>query len=179
MYEEWIRHALKLATKQQHLASQPDQTDQPNPPERPVQADQPNQPCQAVPPSDIPIAALVIDGSGAIIGVGVNTREAQGDPTGHAEINALRAAGLSRGDWHLEDCTLVATLEPCTMCAGAAVLARVRRIVFAAWDPKAGACGSIRDVVRDRRLNHQIEVVGGVLETEARTQLRDYFNSLR
>ena len=112
---------------------------------------------------DVPIGAVVLDADGAVVGRGRNVREAEADPTGHAEVVALREAARARGEWRLDGCTLVVTLEPCTMCAGAAVLARVDRVVFGAYDPKAGAVGSLWDVVRDRRLNHRPEVVSGVL----------------
>lgn len=124
---------------------------------------------------DVPIGAVVLDPEGVVIGRGRNVREAQHDPTGHAEVVALRAAALHRGEWRLEGCTLVVTLEPCTMCAGAAVLSRVARVVFAAHDEKAGAVGSLWDVVRDRRLNHRPEVIAGVLEPEAVALLDDFF----
>ncbi|MER7558062.1 nucleoside deaminase [Nocardioides sp. NPDC126508] len=128
---------------------------------------------------DVPIGAVVVDPSGAVIGTGRNVREAEADPTGHAEVVALREAAKARGEWRLEGCTLVVTLEPCTMCAGAAVLARVERIVFGAFDDKAGAVGSLWDVVRDRRLNHRPEVVAGVLAEEQRTLLEDFFGAQR
>ena len=124
---------------------------------------------------DVPIGAVVLDATGAVVGRGHNVREAHADPTGHAEVVALRAAAAGRGEWRLAGCTLVVTLEPCTMCAGAAVLARVRRLVLGAWDPKAGATGSMWDVVRDRRLNHRLEVVGGVREAECAAVLQDFF----
>jgi tRNA(adenine34) deaminase len=124
---------------------------------------------------DVPIGAVVADAEGRLIGRGRNVREAQADPTGHAEIVALRAAAAHRGAWRLDGCTLVVTLEPCTMCAGAAVLSRVDRVVFAAFDAKAGAVGSLWDVVRDRRLNHRPEVVSGVLAGEAAVLLDDFF----
>ncbi|MDX6276688.1 MAG: tRNA(adenine34) deaminase, partial [Nocardioidaceae bacterium] len=107
---------------------------------------------------DVPVGAIVVDADGAIIGRGRNTREAESDPTGHAEIVAIREAAAARGEWRLEGCTLVVTLEPCTMCAGAIVAARLQRLVFGAFDSKAGAVGSLWDVVRDRRLNHRPEV---------------------
>src|SRR5680860_1700132 len=119
---------------------------------------------------DVPIGAVVLSATGDVIGAGHNVRERDGDPTGHAEVVALRAAATFVGEWRLTGCTLVVTLEPCTMCAGAAVLARVDRVVFAAYDDKAGAVGSLWDVVRDRRLNHRPEVLAGVL-TEAYTYL--------
>ncbi len=124
---------------------------------------------------DVPIGAVVVDASGSVVGVGRNVREAQSDPTGHAEVVALRAAAARLEGWRLEGCTLVVTLEPCTMCAGAAVLARVDRLVFGAFDPKAGAVGSLWDVVRDRRLNHRPEVVGGVRAEESTALLEEFF----
>ena len=123
---------------------------------------------------DVPVGALVVRGS-AVLGVGWNTREACNDPAGHAEIAALREAAQAAGDWRLEGCDLYVTLEPCTMCAGAIVASRVARVVFGAWDPKAGAAGSVRDVLRDARLNHRVEVVGGVREDECSRQLRAFF----
>jgi tRNA(adenine34) deaminase len=128
---------------------------------------------------DVPIGAVVIDPAGQIVGRGRNVREAEGDPTGHAEIVALREAAKARGSWRLEGCTLVVTLEPCTMCAGAAVLARVARVVFGAHDDKAGAVGSLWDVVRDRRLNHRPEVVTGVLAGESTELLEEFFRGRR
>lgn len=128
---------------------------------------------------DVPIGAVVLDPDGVVIARGHNVREALSDPTGHAEVVALRAAAGARSEWRLEDCTLVVTLEPCTMCAGAAVLARVGRVVFGAFDDKAGAVGSLWDVVRDRRLNHRPEVVSGVLESESSALLADFFQSQR
>jgi tRNA(adenine34) deaminase len=128
---------------------------------------------------DVPVGAVVLAPDGAPIAGGCNRREGLADPTGHAEILALRAAGDALGTWRLDDCTLVVTLEPCTMCAGALVLARVARLVFGAWDPKAGAAGSIRDAVRDARLNHRVEVVGGVLEAECSALLRAFFEDHR
>ncbi|MCX6417945.1 MAG: nucleoside deaminase [Actinobacteria bacterium] len=125
--------------------------------------------------SDVPVGAVVIDETGAVIGVGRNEREALGDPTAHAEVLALRAAATHRGEWRLSGCSLVVTLEPCTMCAGAAVLARVDRIVFGAHDAKAGAAGSMWDLVRDRRLNHRPEVISGVLADESAALLREFF----
>jgi len=125
--------------------------------------------------ADVPIGAVVLDAAGAVLGTGRNVREAESDPTGHAEVVALRAAARVRGEWRLEGCTLVVTLEPCTMCAGAAVLARVDRVVFAAYDDKAGAVGSLWDVVRDRRLNHRPEVVAGVRAAESTALLEEFF----
>ncbi len=128
---------------------------------------------------DVPIGAVVLDPAYAVIGRGRNLREAEADPTGHAEVVALREAAKARGEWRLAGCTLVVTLEPCTMCAGAAVLSRVDRIVFGAWDPKAGAVGSLWDVVRDRRLNHRPEVVTDVLAAESTALLEEFFRSQR
>ena len=128
---------------------------------------------------DVPIGAIVVDPSGTVIGRGRNVREADADPTGHAEVVALRAAARARGEWRLEGCTLVVTLEPCTMCAGAAVLSRVERVVFGAYDAKAGAVGSLWDVVRDRRLNHRPEVVAGVLADESTELLDGFFRAHR
>ena len=128
---------------------------------------------------DVPVGAVVLDSAGAAIGSGRNVRERAGDPTGHAEVVALREAARTRGEWRLDGCTLVVTLEPCTMCAGALVLARVGRLVFGAYDDKAGAVGSLWDVVRDRRLNHRPEVVGGVLAMEATALLDDFFAGRR
>jgi tRNA(adenine34) deaminase len=128
---------------------------------------------------DVPVGAVVLGPDGAVLGAGCNAREARTDPTAHAEIAALRNAAARLGAWRLAGCTLVVTLEPCTMCAGALVLARVSRLVLGAWDPKAGATGSVRDVVRDGRLNHRVEVVGGVLEAECSALLRQFFDTRR
>jgi len=124
---------------------------------------------------DVPIGAVVVDRAGVLVGAGRNVREAVGDPTGHAELVAIRAAAAATGAWRLDGCTLVVTLEPCTMCAGAAVLARLDRVVFGAFDPKAGAVGSLWDVVRDRRLNHRPEVVSGVRASESAALLEEFF----
>lgn len=128
---------------------------------------------------DVPIGAVVLDPDGLVIGRGHNEREAVGDPTAHAEVVALREASVARGEWRLEGCTLVVTLEPCTMCAGALVLARVDRLVFGAFDEKAGAVGSLWDVVRDRRLNHRPEVVSGVLAEDSTALLLEFFGGHR
>lgn len=128
---------------------------------------------------DVPIGAVVLDPDGTPVARGRNVREAEHDPTGHAEVVALRAAARARGEWRLDGHTLVVTLEPCTMCAGAAVLSRVERIVFGAWDPKAGAVGSLWDVVRDRRLNHRPEVVAGVLAEDSSALLAEFFAAHR
>jgi tRNA(adenine34) deaminase len=129
----------------------------------------------AVDTGDVPVGAVVLDAAGQVIGRGRNAREATGDPTAHAEILALRQAAAARGEWRLDGCSLVVTLEPCTMCAGALVLARVERLVFGADDPKAGAVGSLWDVVRDRRLNHRPEVRRGVAAKESSALLRAFF----
>lgn len=130
---------------------------------------------QALATGDVPVGAVVLDPSGAELSRACNEREASGDPTAHAEVLALRRAAAALSTWRLAGCTLLVTLEPCTMCAGALVLARVDRVVFGAWDPKAGAAGSLRDVVRDRRLNHRPEVLGGVLEGPSAELLEAFF----
>ncbi|MFC9325176.1 nucleoside deaminase [Kitasatospora sp. NPDC057015] len=142
---------------------------------------------------DVPVGALVLGPDGTVLGRGHNAREAVGDPTAHAEVVAVRAAaralnaradgagadGRRAGEWRLSGCTLVVTLEPCTMCAGAIVLSRIDRVVYGAFDEKAGAAGSLFDVVRDRRLNHRPEVVPGVLADECGEQLRAFFDGHR
>lgn len=128
---------------------------------------------------DVPVGALVVDASGAVVGEGWNLREADQDPTAHAEVVAVRAAARLLRSWRLEGCTLVVTMEPCPMCAGAAMLARLDRIVLGAWDPKLGACGSVWDVVRDRRATHRAEVVGGVLDDECGAVVRRFFATHR
>jgi tRNA(adenine34) deaminase len=129
----------------------------------------------AVATSDVPVGAVVLDPAGTVVARGRNRREADADPTAHAEVLALREAAAARGEWRLDGCTLVVSLEPCTMCAGAIVLSRVQRLVFGAFDDKAGAVGSLWDVVRDRRLNHRPEVVSGVLAEESAALLLDFF----
>ena len=124
---------------------------------------------------DVPVGAVVVSPAGEVIGEGSNLREADGDPTAHAEVVALRAAARHTGEWRLEDCTLVVTLEPCPMCAGALLLSRISTLVLGAWDPKMGACGSVWDIVRDRRATHRVEVVGGVREAECSQVLLDFF----
>jgi tRNA(adenine34) deaminase len=133
----------------------------------------------AVEHGDVPVAALVLDASGAVIGRGRNERELRKDPTAHAEILALQAAATATGDWHLTDTTLVVTLEPCAMCAGAILAARVSVVVFGAWDPKAGAAGSVYDLLRDRRMPHRVEVYSGVEEAECAALLLDFFGTKR
>ncbi|WP_433247965.1 tRNA adenosine(34) deaminase TadA [Streptosporangium sp. CA-135522] len=124
---------------------------------------------------EVPVGAVVLDRDGFVLGQAGNDRESLADPTAHAEVLALREAARARGEWRLTGCTLVVTLEPCTMCAGASVLARVDRIVYGAADAKGGAAGSLWDVVRDRRLNHRPEVVGGVLADECAGVLTEFF----
>ena len=132
------------------------------------------------PAGDVPVGAVILDSDGRVLARAANAREALGDPTAHAEILALRAAAQAHGDgWRLEGTTLVVTLEPCTMCAGALVLARVGRVVFGAWEPKTGAVGSLWDVVRDRRLTHRPEVRGGVREAECAALLEEFFQKHR
>ena len=128
---------------------------------------------------DVPVGAVVLDATGKVVATGRNEREARQDPTAHAEVLALRAAAAVTGDWHLASHTLVVTLEPCPMCAGALLAARVPRVVFGAWDPKAGATGSVYDIDRDRRLPHRAEVVGGVLEDECAAVLDAFFAERR
>ncbi|TDD97560.1 nucleoside deaminase [Jiangella asiatica] len=133
----------------------------------------------ALPSGDVPIGAVVVSADGAVIGRGHNRREVDGDPTAHAEVLALRAAAAATGGWRLDGATLVATMEPCAMCAGALVLARVDRLVYGAVDPKAGAVGSLWDLVRDRRLNHRPEVIAGVLADECGALVREFFATHR
>lgn len=135
---------------------------------------------RATPPGDVPVGAVVLGPDGTVLATATNRREADGDPAAHAEVLALREACRRHGDgWRLEDCTLVVTLEPCTMCAGALVGARIGRLVFGAWEPKTGACGSLFDVVRDQRLTHRPEVRGGVLEAECAALLEGFFRAMR
>lgn len=124
---------------------------------------------------DVPVGAIVVDAAGTIVGRGRNEREAGNDPTAHAEIVAMRRAASRLGRWRLDGCTLVVTLEPCVMCAGAMLAARIPRLVYGAWDDKAGGAGSAYDLVRDRRLPMRAEVVAGVLEAECAGLLRDFF----
>lgn len=128
---------------------------------------------------DVPVGAVVVDASGTVIGTGRNEREARHDPTAHAEVVALRQAAAHVGSWRLDGCALVVTLEPCVMCAGAILASRIDRVVFGAWDEKAGAAGSVVDVLRERRLPHRVEVVAGVLAEEAEALLRDFFAGRR
>ncbi|MFF5447347.1 tRNA adenosine(34) deaminase TadA [Streptomyces sp. NPDC012888] len=133
---------------------------------------------RAVPAGDVPVGAVLLGPDGRTLGTGFNEREATGDPTAHAEVLALRRAAAALGEWRLPGCTLVVTLEPCVMCAGALVQSRVARVVYGARDEKAGAAGSLWDLVRDRRLNHRPEVIAGVLEEECSAPLTAFFRQL-
>lgn len=129
---------------------------------------------------DVPVGAIVLDPSGQVIGRGRNERELHADPTAHAEVVALREAAAARGDWQLSGCSLIVTLEPCVLCAGAILAARIDRVVFGAWDAKAGAAGSVVDLLRERRLPHRVgEVVGGVHERESADLLASFFAERR
>ena len=128
---------------------------------------------------DVPVGAVVLDDAGTVLGAGRNRREADRDPTAHAEIVAIRQAAAALGRWRLDGLTLVVTLEPCTMCAGAAVAARLDRLVYGAADPREGAAGSLWDVLRDRRLSHRVEVIGGILEEDCARLLREFFSKRR
>ncbi|WP_218118326.1 tRNA adenosine(34) deaminase TadA [Tessaracoccus oleiagri] len=128
---------------------------------------------------DVPIGAVVLDPDGEVVATAGNERELLQDPTAHAEILALRRAAEKLGEWRLTGCTLVVTLEPCTMCAGAIVASRIQRLVFGAYDPKAGAVASLFDVVRDSRLNHRVEVSGGVLAEECAAPIEAFFDARR
>lgn len=129
---------------------------------------------------DVPVGAVVLDAAGVVIGRGRNEREKHHDPTAHAEVVALREAATETGDWQLTGCTLVVTLEPCVLCAGAILAARIDRVVFGAWDAKAGAAGSVVDLLRERRLPHRVsEVVGGVDEQECASLLAEFFSERR
>ncbi|EST25867.1 CMP deaminase [Streptomyces niveus NCIMB 11891] len=137
------------------------------------------QAARAAPAGDVPVGAVVLSPDGSLLSTGHNERELTGDPTAHAEVVALRRAATKLGTWRLTGCTLVVTLEPCTMCAGALVQSRVARVVYGALDEKAGAAGSLWDVVRDRRLNHRPEVIHGVLADECSALLKDFFRDRR
>ena len=128
---------------------------------------------------DVPVGAIVVNESGEILGTGQNLREQNNDPTAHAEIVALRNASEKLGSWRLDDLTIVVTLEPCAMCAGAILQSRIKRLVFAAWDEKAGAVGSVMDVIRDPRALTKVEVITGIMEKECSEVLKDFFNSKR
>lgn len=124
---------------------------------------------------DVPVGAVVVDSEGVVLGVGRNERELTADPTAHAEVVAMRAAAAARGNWNLSDATLVVTLEPCAMCAGAVLAARIPRLVYGAWDDKAGAAGSVYDLLRDRRLPHRVDVLAGVRAEESAALLERFF----
>ncbi len=128
---------------------------------------------------DVPVGAVIIDGNGQVIATGHNEREATHDPTAHAEVVAIRKAAEAMGSWRLDDCTLVVTLEPCVMCAGAIVSARIPRVVFGAWDERVGASGSLYDLTRDARLGAPAEVISGIMEEECAAQLREFFAKKR
>jgi len=136
------------------------------------------QACRCLEHDDVPVGAVIVRG-GAVVGAGRNERELRADPTAHAEILAIGAASTALESWRLEDCTMYVTLEPCSMCAGAIVLARVPRLVYGAADPKAGACGSVLDVIHERRLNHRVDVSAGLLADECGTLLREFFVAKR
>ena len=128
---------------------------------------------------DVPIGAVVLNSSGEVVGAAANNREATNDPSGHAEIVAIRQAAESLGDWRLSDCTLVVTLEPCVMCAGAIQAARIPKVIFGAYDPAVGAAGSRYDLLRDEKLGQQVEVIGGVLEQECAELIERFFQDRR
>jgi tRNA(adenine34) deaminase len=128
---------------------------------------------------DVPVGALLVDRTNEVFAIGVNAREATGDSTAHAEIVAIREASLRRGNWNLEDLTLVVTLEPCAMCAGAIRSARISRVVFGAWDEAYGASGSVLDILRDPRLGKPTEVLSGIMEAESRNILKSFFTRIR
>ena len=128
---------------------------------------------------DVPVGAIVVNDAGEILGTGQNLREQNNDPTAHAEIVALRNASEKFGSWRLDDLTIVVTLEPCAMCAGAILQSRIKRLVFAAWDEKAGAVGSVMDVIRDPRALTKVEVITGIMEKECSEVLTDFFNTKR
>jgi tRNA(adenine34) deaminase len=134
---------------------------------------------RALASGDVPVGAVLLDAAGTVIAAGRNERQKHHDPTAHAEVVAIRAAAAARADWHLTDTTLVVTLEPCVLCAGAILAARIPRLVFGAWDEKAGAAGSVYDLLRDRRLNHRVEVVPEVLADESSVLLRRFFSEAR
>ncbi|NYF08981.1 tRNA(adenine34) deaminase [Leifsonia sp. AK011] len=128
---------------------------------------------------DVPVGAVVVDATGTVLGAGRNRRELDADPTAHAELVAIRAAAARLGSWRLDDTTLIVTLEPCSMCAGAILQSRIPRVVFGAWDEKAGAAGSAYDLLRDGRLPHRVEVVAGIRESESVAMLTEFFEQRR
>ena len=133
----------------------------------------------AIRTGDVPVGAVLLNADGSVLALAHNEREKLHDPTAHAEVLAIRRAAELRGDWRLTDTTLVVTLEPCVLCAGAILSARIPRVVFGAWDEKAGAAGSVHELLRDRRLNHRVDVLGGVLEKECGTLLTAFFRGRR
>jgi tRNA(adenine34) deaminase len=176
VHEQWMRRALEVAGAPGLPAGEAAPTRPGSPARQAARIGAPDAPGAAPPRADLPVGAVVVGPDGRELAAAANAREALGDPTAHAEVLALREAAAVHGDgWRLEGCTLVVTLEPCTMCAGAAVLARVGAIVFGAWEPKTGAVGSLWDVVRDPRLNHRPEVYSGVLEAASSALLRGHF----
>jgi len=128
---------------------------------------------------EVPVGAVLVDQAGQVLASGHNLREQKNDPTSHAEIELIRSAAAALGDWRLENCTLFVTLEPCVMCAGAIVAARIPRVVFGAWDEKVGAAGSAYDILRDARLGNPVEVIPGVLEDQCSKVLKDFFEAKR
>lgn len=136
-------------------------------------------PAEVIADEDVPVGAIVLDSGGEVIAQAVNEREVSGDPTAHAEVLAIRRAASTLDSWRLEGCTIAVTLEPCPMCAGAIQLARIDRVVFGAWNDTYGAAGSAWDLLRDRRLSHRLEVVGGVLEPECSDLIREFFTRHR
>ena len=134
---------------------------------------------EAAKAGEVPVGAVVLDGDGNIIGRGANLRERESDPLAHAEVLAMKSAAIARKSWNLSDCTLVVTLEPCPMCAGAILQTRLRRVIFGAWDAKLGACGSVWDILRDRHVGSYPEVIGSVCEFECAQLLRNFFENHR
>ena len=134
---------------------------------------------EAAKAGEVPVGAVVLDGDGNIIGSGANLREKMDDPLAHAEVLAMKSAASSRKSWNLSDCTLVVTLEPCPMCAGAILQTRLRRVIFGAWDAKLGACGSVWDILRDPHVGSYPEVIGSVCESECAQVLRNFFENHR
>ena len=134
---------------------------------------------EAAKAGEVPVGAVVLDGDGNIIGRGANLRERESDPLAHAEVLAMKSAAIARKSWNLSDCTLVVTLEPCPMCAGAILQTRLRRVIFGAWDAKLGACGSVWDILRDPHVGSHPEVIGSVCESECAQVLRNFFENHR
>ena len=134
---------------------------------------------QAAEHDEVPIGAVIVDSEGNVIGRGRNTREGEDDPLGHAELHAIAEAAKAVGDWRLVGTTMVVTLEPCAMCAGAIVNSRIEKLIFGAYDPKAGFCGTLGNLVQDERLNHRVELTGGFMEAECAALLQDFFRRLR